>query len=119
VEGANPLKVILATSNWLDEDAICDAVEPVLMRLCTRYLLKEKGRGGRAQDPVEHFHLTNGALVERLCWKANATKPGMERSYGLMVNYLYRLDKIEENHEAYTGDGKIKASTNVSRLLKI
>jgi malonyl-CoA decarboxylase len=119
VEGANPLQVILATSNWLDEDAICDAVEPVLMRLCTRYLLKEKGRGGRAQDPVEHFHLTNGALVERLCWKANATKPGMERSYGLMVNYLYRLDKIEENHEAYTGDGKIKASTNVSRLLKI
>jgi malonyl-CoA decarboxylase len=119
VEGANPLQVILATSNWLDEDAICDAVEPVLMRLCTRYLLKEKGRGGRAQDPVEHFHLTNGALVERLCWKANATKPGMERSYGLMVNYLYRLDKIEENHEAYTGDGKIKTSTNVSRLLKI
>jgi malonyl-CoA decarboxylase len=117
VEGGNPLQVILATSNWLDEDAICDAVEPVLMRLCTRYLLKEKGRGGRALDPVGHFHLTNGALVERLCWKGNTAKPGMKLSYGLMVNYLYRLDKIEENHESYTGDGKIKASTKSSRIL--
>ena len=117
-EAGNPLQVILATANWLEEEAICDVVEPVLMRLCTRYLLKEKGRGGRALDPVGHFHLTNGALVERLCWMGNATEPGMERSYGLMVNYLYRLDKIEENHEVYTGDGKIKASTNVSRLLK-
>ena len=117
-EAGNPLQVILATANWLEEEAICDAVEPVLMRLCIRYLLKEKGRGGRALDPVGHFHLTNGALVERLCWMGNATEPGMERSYGLMVNYLYKLDKIEENHEAYTGDGKIKASTNVSRFLK-
>ncbi|MGB0553560.1 MAG: malonyl-CoA decarboxylase [Alphaproteobacteria bacterium] len=118
-EGAgNPLQVILATATWSEEEAICDVVEPVLMRLCARYLLKEKGRGGRALDPVGHFHLTNGALVERLCWMGNATEPGMERSYGLMVNYLYRLDKIEKNHEAYTGDSKIKASTNVNRLLK-
>lgn len=117
-ENGNPLQTILATSNWLDEENISSAVEPILMRLCTRYLLKEKGRAGRAMDPVAHFHLTNGALVERLCWKGNASVPGMQRSYGLMVNYLYRLDKIEENHEAYTGDGKIKASTNVSRLLK-
>jgi malonyl-CoA decarboxylase len=117
-EAGNPLQVIFGTSNWLEEDTICDIVEPILMRLCARYLLKEKGRGGRALDPVGHFHLTNGALVERLCWKGNATEPGIRDSYGLMVNYLYRLDKIEENHEAYTGDGKIKASANVSRLLK-
>jgi malonyl-CoA decarboxylase len=118
-EGGNPLQVILATSNWLDEDAICDVVEPVLMRLCSHYLLKEKGRGGRALDPVGHFHLSNGALVERLCWKGNATEPGMKHSYGLMVNYLYNLNKIEENHELYTGDGSIKASANVNRLLNI
>lgn len=117
-ETQNPLQVILATSNWLDDEQVSAAVEPVLMRLCAHYILKEKGRSGRALDPVANFHLTNGALVERLCWKGNATAPGIERSYGLMVNYLYRLDKIEENHEAYTGDRKIKSSTNVSRLLK-
>ena len=40
------------------------------------------------------------------------------KKYGLMVNYLYKLDKIEENHESYTGEGKIKASSNFKRLLK-
>ena len=108
----------MATSNWLEDETVSDAVQPILMRLCTRYILKEKGRGGRALDPVAHFHLTNGAQVERLCWKGNASDAGMSRSYGLMVNYLYRLDKIEENHEAYTGERKIKASTIVNRLLK-
>ena len=118
VEETQPLKVILATSNWIEDEQISAAVEPILMRLCAHYLLKEKGRSGRAKDPVANFHLTNGALVERICWKGNATPPGMTRSYGMMVNYLYKLDKIEENHESYTGDRKIKASTNVSRLLK-
>jgi len=117
-EETKPLQVILATSNWIEDDQISAAVEPILMRLCARYLLKEKGRSGRAKDPVANFHLTNGALVERLCWMGNATPPGMTRSYGMMVNYLYKLDKIEENHESYTGERKIKASTNVSRLLK-
>lgn len=117
-EVKNPLQLILTTSNWLDDQSVSDAVKPILTRLCTHYLLKEKGRGGRALDPVAHFHLTNGALVERLCWKGNASKAGLSRSYGLMVNYLYRLDKIEENHEAYTGDLRIKASTSVNRILK-
>ncbi len=117
-ESGDPLQVILATENWVEDETISSAVEPILMRLCTRYLLKEKGRSGRAKDPVAHFHLTNGAQVERLCWKGNASEAGMSRSYGLMVNYLYRLDKIEENHESYTGELKIKASSNVNRLLK-
>ena len=117
-ESGNPLQVILAASNWVEDDGISNAVQPVLMRLCTRYILKEKGRSGRAKDPVAHFHLTNGAQVERLCWMGNTSEAGMSRSYGLMVNYLYKLDKIEENHEAYTGERKIKASTNVNRLLK-
>ena len=31
------------------------------MRLCARYLVKEKRGSGMAQDPVAHFHLSNGA----------------------------------------------------------
>ena len=117
-ESGNPLQVILSAENWLEDETISAAVEPILMRLCTRYLLNEKELSGRAKDPVAHFHLTNGALVERLCWKGNTSEVGMSRSYGLMVNYLYKLDKIEENHESYTGEGKIKASSNFKRLLK-
>ncbi len=118
VESGDPLQIILAAENWVEDETISSAVEPILMRLCTRYLLKEKGRSGRAKDPVAHFHLTNGAQVERLCWKGNTSEAGMFRSYGLMVNYLYKLDKIEENHEVYTGERKIEVSTNVNRLLK-
>ena len=117
-ESGNPLQAILSAENWLEDETISAAVEPILMRLCTRYLLNEKELSGRAKDPVAHFHLTNGALVERLCWKGNTSEVGMSRSYGLMVNYLYKLDKIEENHESYTGEGKIKASSSAKRLLK-
>ena len=31
---------------------------------------------------------------------------GMRRSAGLMVNYVYRLDEVERNHEAYAKDGR-------------
>jgi malonyl-CoA decarboxylase len=33
-----------------------------------------------------------------------------------MVNYRYDLDKIEENHEAYAGEGKVTASRKVRNL---
>jgi malonyl-CoA decarboxylase len=35
-----------------------------------------------------------------------------------MVNYLYRLDDIEKNHEAYANDGEVVASSAVKKLLK-
>lgn len=42
----------------------------------------------------------------------------MRQSYGLMVNYLYKLDEIESNHEAYAREGKVAMSGAVRRLLK-
>jgi malonyl-CoA decarboxylase len=35
-----------------------------------------------------------------------------------MVNYLYRLEDIEKNHEAYANQGDIAASGAVKKLLK-
>ena len=35
-----------------------------------------------------------------------------------MVNYLYRLDDIEKNHEAYADHYEIAASSAVKKLLK-
>jgi malonyl-CoA decarboxylase len=35
-----------------------------------------------------------------------------------MVNYLYRLGDIEENHEAYSDRGEVRVSPGVRALLK-
>jgi malonyl-CoA decarboxylase len=100
---------------WVDERAMA-AVKPPLMRLCARYLVSERGAGRRALDPVAHFHLSNGARIERLNWRADLSPKGLRQSSGMMVNYLYRLDRIETNHEAYTGEGKVAASSAMRSL---
>jgi len=51
---------------------------------------------------VAHFHLTNGARVERLDWLGDISPKGLQQSAGIMVNYLYRLDDIEHPEEART-----------------
>ncbi|HZD25981.1 MAG TPA: malonyl-CoA decarboxylase family protein, partial [Alphaproteobacteria bacterium] len=61
---------------------------------------------------------TNGARLERINWMADHSANGMRQSLGMMVNYLYRLGDIEKNHEAYTGNGRVVASTAVQRLGK-
>jgi hypothetical protein len=34
-----------------------------------------------------------------------------------MVNYLYDLDKVEENHEAYISENKLNISKNAKKDL--
>jgi malonyl-CoA decarboxylase len=92
--------------------------EPVLLRLCARYLLLETGGGKRAPDPVAHFHLSNGARVERIIALGDTSEKGAKESATLMVNYLYDPTKIEDWHEDYAGEGKRNASTTVRRLAR-
>ncbi|MBV6631615.1 MAG: malonyl-CoA decarboxylase [Alphaproteobacteria bacterium] len=89
-----------------------------LMSAAAHYLLEEKARGGKPQDPVARFHLGNGARLERINWAANPSDDGQSQSFGIMVNYLYKLDQIEVNHEAYANDGKVTASTTVQKAAK-
>jgi hypothetical protein len=49
---------------------------------------------------VARFHLGNGARVERLNWAADPSAKGFKQSYGLMVNYLYDLKKLDKNRAA-------------------
>ena len=108
---------VLATSDWLDEPERAAVLEPILMRLCAHYLTKAR-RKGHALDRVAHFHLSNGARIERINWRADNSSRGLDQSAGLMVNYLYALDQIERNHEDYSREGTINASNAVTRLLK-
>ncbi|BBK32086.1 malonyl-CoA decarboxylase [Stella humosa] len=108
----------LADGTWLTRPALADALRPPLERLGATYLTSLRPKGRRAIDPVAHFHLTNGARVERLDWLADPSDKGMRQSFGMMVNYLYRFDSIDTNHEAYRGEGKISASSPIRALAK-
>ncbi|RVT89945.1 malonyl-CoA decarboxylase [Rhodovarius crocodyli] len=119
VHPTTALCTLLKRKSWPRDAAMVAVLEPVLTRLCARYLVNEAGRNPkRARDPVGHFHLSNGARVERINWLADTSPKGFAESAGLMVNYLYDLAKIEDQHEAYAGEGKRAASTPVKKLLK-
>jgi len=91
-------------------------VYDALLKLCAHYLLKVK-TGLFPQNAAARFHLGNGAQLYGLHGGADLSIKGREQSAGIMVNYLYDLPHIEENHEAYFDQGKISVSRTVSRLL--
>ena len=115
---AETIRALLYEPGWHDELEICAALEHPLLRLGAQYLLTEKRDQRFASNPVAHFHLSNGARIERLNWLADTSSNGLRQSAGVMVNYLYKLNEIEANHESYKGDGKIKASSTVRALQK-
>ena len=92
--------------------------EERLCRLAARYLTEINPDSGRVRDPVAHFHLSNGARLERLNFQADSSARGLSQSAGMMVNYLYKLSEIESNHEAYTGVGKVAISSAIKSQLK-
>ncbi len=99
---------------WLDA-ARSEALRPALMRLCAVYLTREASPRPPA-DPVARFHLGNGARLERINWLGNTAPRGIEESFGIMVNYLYDLDAIEANHEAFAHDGSVVRAPEVDAL---
>lgn len=101
-------------TGWNKNEALSEALQTPLLRLAARYLTGAK-RGERPFDSVARFHLGNGARIERLNWLADASEKGFAQSWGIMVNYLYDLDDLETNIEAYARDGKIDASAAVRR----
>ena len=101
--------------NLLNLDTVAEETRSILLRLCAHYLLHEK-TNGEPLDPVARFHLGNGALLERINWKADRSPSGLRRSAGIMVNYAYRLKDIEKNHERYFADGEVVASSEVRKL---
>ena len=103
---------------WSAKPAMTEALRGPMMRLAAVYLCAHHENGGRALDPVAHFHLSNGARLERINWLADVSEKGLGQSAGMMANYLYRLADIEENHEAYTGQGQIVTSTAIRSLAK-
>jgi malonyl-CoA decarboxylase len=118
-DGGEPdLRALLDRPEWFADAALATALREPLLRLCAHYLLHERRAAGRARDPVAHFHLSNGARVERLNWLGDTSEKGLQQSAGIMVNYLYRSADIEANHEAYRGEGRVAASSAIRSLAR-
>ena len=115
--GRQALAAILARRGWWREPGLSKTAGPVLERLCAHYLLHE-GNGKRARDPVAHFHLSNGARIERINLHGDTSEKGAKESATLMVNYLYDPARIDACHEAYAGEGRRTASAAVRRLAR-
>ncbi|CDS49949.1 Malonyl-CoA decarboxylase [Polaromonas sp. CG9_12] len=86
-----------------------------LLLQCAAHYLGQALKDGQPLDPVARFHLGNGARVERLNWAADPSPKGLRQSYGLMVNYLYDLKRLDK-HRAMLTQGKVPVSTEVHDL---
>jgi malonyl-CoA decarboxylase len=84
--------------------------------LAAHYLLNAKGRGNMPFDPVARFHLGNGALVHAVHADADTSDKGRAQSGGTMVNYLYDLSRVAQNHEQFANTREVIASTEVKSL---
>jgi malonyl-CoA decarboxylase len=104
--------------NWWTDPEIFTQLEQPLMRAAAWYFLRAKTPRGTPVDPVARFHLGNGARLERINWLGDTSEKAIAQGCGLMVNYLYDLDEIEKNHEAYAEGRTVVASSNVQRLLR-
>ena len=84
--------------------------------LAAHYLLNAKRADNRPIDPVARFHLNNGARVQAIHADADISAKGMQQSAGLMVNYLYDLPHLAENHEDFAANNTVSASNDVRNL---
>ncbi len=103
---------------WYENAETTALLRAVIEPLAAYYFLKARTSKGRLIDPVARFHLGNGARLERINWLGDLSPKGLRESAGIMVNYLYRLEDIEKNHETYANDDEVVASSAVKKLLK-
>jgi malonyl-CoA decarboxylase len=100
-----------------DIAGVPEALRAEMMERCARYLISTDAGVG-AQDPVARFHLANGARLERLNWMGDTSTTGLQRSYGLTVNYQYHLADLERNHDAYANQYRVASSRAFQQLTR-
>ena len=88
-----------------------------LLKLVSHYLINEKNHKKLPINDVCRFHLGNGAIIDDIIINANVSEVGLNRSFGVMVNYLYELKSIEKNHEDYINNKKVIVSDKVKKLI--
>jgi len=107
---------IVAAADARDGKAIAPMADE-LRRLAARWLAEEKRPDGTPVDPVARFHLGNGAELHQVHALADVSANGMQQSASAMVNYLYDLQKVETNHEAFATQNLVAMSKDIRGLL--
>lgn len=87
-----------------------------LLAWAARYLARET-HDGKPLDPVARFHLGNGARIERLNWAGDPSNKGLKQSFGIMVNYLYDLKRLDK-HRTQFSQGQIPVAGAIEELLR-
>ncbi len=108
----------LDRDDWWRDPAAVEAVQDPLSRAAAWYYLRARTPRGAPVDSVARFHLGNGARLERLNFLGDTSERALRQSHGLMVNYLYDLEHIERNHEAFAQQRAIVAASGVTRLVR-
>lgn len=83
-------------------------------KLAAKYLTTSTKTLG---DPVSRFHLDNGAYIGKINVEADSSEKGMRQSEGIMVNYIYELEKLDQNREKFLNSNPAY-SKEVASLLK-
>ena len=110
------LSAALDGDGWVHDAHRAEQIRPHLLRAAAVYLLQAKAAKGKPLDPVARFHLNNGASLFRINFLADTSPRALREAHGLMVNYQYKLDEIETNHERLAQAGHVAASPEVQRL---
>ena len=103
-----------ALSNATALRSLPSAAAEALLCLGANFLVGESATP--EGDPVARFHLDNGARLEQLSLLGDLSGKGIRQSFGLMVNYLYDLNKVEGHHEKFSR-GEIAHSRAIAALL--
>ncbi len=113
VESVTVAHFLAGAEKALDLDAK-SPIRHLLMQCAAQYLGGELVNG-KPLDPVARFHLGNGARIERLNWGGDLSAKGVRQSYGIMVNYLYDLKRLDK-YRGYFAKSRIALSGEIESL---
>ncbi len=105
---------LAALANIALLQSLGEAEREALSRLCATYLVHHSATPNG--DAVARFHLDNGARLERLNPLGDVSRKGVKQSFGMMVNYVYDLQKIEASHEQFV-HGEVAHTRAVASLI--
>lgn len=101
---------------WAEGENLTAETPEALAALAARYLMSARRGDGRPLDPVERFHIGNGARLEAVHAGADLSARGQAQSWGVMVNYLYDAAHVDANRERYAESGEVAAAKSVREL---
>jgi len=84
--------------------------EAFLKRYVANYLVHSK------KCAVQNFHCRNGAFIGNVRLFADDGDLRQKQSWGTMVNYIYKLEDLEENSQQYVTNGLIQALPETKKL---